>query len=814
MKPIARWLSLVSLLICIPVSAAEQTSWEEALSNTTAQSGLMTLHVDPDAGRILLEVPPPQDTVSQRVIYQAGLVRGLGSNPVGLDRTFGNGSQIIAIRQVGNRVLFEAENWRFRAEASNAERRAVNESFARSVIWATDIVARHDDGRALIDIADFAVRDAIGIASRLKQVGQGNFNLDSKRSVVESSRALVFPRNIEIAATLTFTSSDPGAEVRQTAPDARSVSLVVQHSFFALPDNDYPVREFDHRVGAIDLSFYDYSSPLTDRLARKLAVRHRLQSVDDQGNVAEPIVFYVDPGAPEPIRSALLEGARWWEEAFEAAGFKDAYRVELLPEDIHPLDGRYNVITWVHRETRGWSYGASVVDPRTGEIVRGYVLLGSQRIRQDRLIFEGLAGRSKTGSGSGDDPLQLALARIRQLSAHEVGHTLGIAHNFAASMDNRASVMDYPAPWVRVTKDDALDFSEAYDVGIGAWDIFTIRWLYGEFDNNEAAQLDALVAQSQRDGLRYVSDSDGRGVGTMHPRASIWDNGGDPVAALEEAWNVRRVALANFDADQIPVGMDQAQLRRILVPIYLYHRYQLNAAAKYLGGADFHYRKRGDDGDDLKVVSAADQRRALDTLVATLDPAGLDLPSSLLALLTPFNSGFAGTDSITRRELFASRTSTLFDPLSAATNAADLTLGALLHPARAARLQEQRRHDPEQLSFDEVLAALDTAILTPPRRQPERLGAIQFVLQERYVHHLTQLADNGSASAQTRAAVKQRLDQHASRLERLGANGRYLATQIRRYQTRQLGPLEPSSPPAIPPGSPIGMAESCWHCEP
>ncbi|MCP3917512.1 MAG: DUF5117 domain-containing protein [bacterium] len=801
--------------------SSDESGFEARIAGLEHRAGLFDVYVDQGAAEIFLALPAAgDDGLLAECLYIEGLATGLGSNPVGLDRGKIGGTKLLRMRRLGERVFFEEPNLAFRAlDAGPDERRATEQSFATSIVWATDVLATDAEGRVLVDVTPFVVRDAHGVAGTLRSSGQGSFSLDKERSTLDPGGCLAFPDNIELEAILTFSGSEPGRHVRATAPDGSAVTLVQHHSFVRLPSGGYEPRPFDPRSGAFSIGFQDYASGLDEPLEVRWAVRHRLEKVDPRAprsRAKEPIVYYVDRGAPEPVRSALVEGASWWAQAFEAAGYEDAFRVELLPEGVHPLDVRYNVIQWVHRSTRGWSYGRAVSDPRTGEIVKGHVSLGSLRVRQDRLLFEGLAGVERTGTGAADDPIQIALARIRQLSAHEVGHTLGFAHNFSASTNDRASVMDYPAPLVDVDSSGGLDFSEAYAVGIGAWDKVAVRWLYSDVpsERDTARELEEILAGAARDGLRYHTDADARASGAAHPYANLWDNGADPVEGLAQALRVRGHALARFGTGNLHAGRPLARLHEVFVPVYFHYRYQLDAAVKMIGGATYDYTVNGSgEPSALAPVLAVDQQRALIAVLDFLRAENLDVPESVLGGLLPRPPGHGSN-----RELFEGRTGRVFDALGLAATAAGQALAGLLHPERCERLVDQHRRDAGTLSFTEVLEGVCGAVFPPAALSDPRLAAIQREVQAVCARELLRLASSSSASAAVRGAVEARL---AALLVEMGPDGSesredaahlaLLAAEIRRFLAREAGVDTPDAAPApAPPGSPIGL-EACSH---
>ena len=738
-----------SMTAAVHVAAA--SDFESLISESEHQPGFIPLYWNSDQGRMYAEVT----SLDSPLIYYPSLSQGLGSNDLGLDRGRLGQTQLVQFERVGPRVLLVALNTRYRASSNNtSERRAVEEAFARSVLWGFEIAAEHN-GRLLIDVTAFSQRDALGLSALLEQRGEGSYAIDPHRSVINLSRSKAFPDNTEVDALVTLTGRSTGDILETVAPDAGAITLHLHHSFVRLPDDGYTPLPYDPRAGFIDGGeqdlFYDYAAPLGEPVKRGYARRHRLEKKHpdrEMSEAIEPIVYYVDSGVPEPISSALVEGASWWNQAFEAAGFIDGFQVKMLPDGVDPMDVRYNVIQWVHRSTRGWSYGMSVRDPRTQEIIKGHVSLGSLRVRQDYLLAEGLLAPYKEGVNEAEAAKEIeafALARIRQLSAHEVGHTIGLEHNFAASADDRASVMDYPHPYVTLTEDNEVDISDAYAVGIGAWDKLAIRWGYADFpdDADAVAARAALMDELLASGLSFVADRHARagsfdsGAGPSHSRGSLWDNGADPVAELNRVMALRRVVLDNFSEAVIRTGQPLAKIEDALVPAYLMHRYQLQAAATVLGGRDFTYALKGDGQTPTTVIDGERQQAALEALLATLTPEALALSPELVALISP-RPPMSG-DS---RELFPSEAGYLFDPAAAAGTASDLTLRVLLEPMRVARLSSQHVLGPKYPDLSSVLTSIIEICWRELDDYEAQLALVMQRIQSQVVVQLLQLANH------------------------------------------------------------------------
>ena len=662
------------------------------------QDALVPVAASQEDGKIILTMPRQgPDGIAGRYLYVAQIETGIGSSATGVDRGAPLRNGIIRFRRAGGKVIAELENTTFVANAGSAAQKAsVANSFTNATLWVGDVASTDKDGSFKFDIAPFLAMDHFGFAQGL---GEG-YTLLANRSVADPAKTRIFPDNVEFSALLSFSSNKPAPELRNVSPTGSDISLWVRHSLVRLPVVPMAVRH-DPYDYIINVPVYDFSVPLGHSMLRKVALRHRLEKVEPgaaRSSVKKPIVYYVDSAAPPAIRKALLEGVAWWAQAFEAAGYIDAFRVEELPAGVDPLDMRYNVVNWVNRATRGWAYGSSIIDPRTGEILKGSVMLDSLRAQQDVLIFQALVGAGLSDSGDPNDPVAAALARIRQLGAHEVGHTLGFQHNFAASTQERYSVMDYPAPRIKLT-DSKIDISDAYGVGIGAWDKFTTRYLYAESD--EAAR--ALAQEAQANGFRFVSDNDARPVSTGNPEGALWDDFADPVVELARVMKVRATALARFNVDAIPAGQDLASLRRAFVPIWLLHRFQVEAAAKSLGGVAAPSALAG-DAVTVTNVSAAQQTAALDALMNALSVEALTVPASLQPLLS-YAQGDDG-DYATQIEIMPTAGGPVFDSLRATEIGTVHVLDSLLDPQRLNRLDMQHARDPAVPSPADVVARL------------------------------------------------------------------------------------------------------------
>jgi len=781
---------------------AEKTSGMQSLP------GYFNLYWDAKAGRLWLEI----DKWKTEFLYLESLPAGIGSNDIGLDRGQMGEPRVVRFERSGPRVLLIQPNYGFRAITDNPdERRSVTEAFAESTLWGFTVAAESGD-RVLVDTTDFYLRDAHNVIGTLKRTNQGVFHLDPSRCALYLPRTKNFPQNTEVEATLTFTGDDPGPFVRQVVPTPEAITVREHQSFVQLPSSGFKPRVFDPRAGYIGTSYMDYATPVSEPIVKRFILRHRLEKKDPKAGVSEPvkpIVYYLDRGTPEPVRSALLEGARWWNEAFEAAGYKDAFSVELLPEGADAMDVRYNVIQWVHRATRGWSYGAPIYDPRTGEIIKGQVTLGSLRVRQDYLIAEGLLAPYEKGKPVSPKMLEMALARLRQLAAHEVGHTLGLMHNFAASTVNRASVMDYPPPLAKLGTDGVPDLSNAYATGVGTWDKVAIAFGYQDFPPgiDEAAVLNKMLTEAITSGQRYLTDQDARSPSSASPIAHLWDGGTNAVDELDRVLQVRAAALRRFSENNIRESTPLAALEDVLVPIYMYHRYQVEAAAKVIGGLNYSFALRGDGQIPAEVVDAREQRRALDGVLSTLSPDALALPAPLLQLIPPRPPEYPRSS----KEDFRIRTAPVFDALAPTEAAAQHTLAFLVDPDRAMRLIEFSALDVRNPGFGEILDKTIAATWKSSRATGYH-AEIQRVVSNVVLYDLITLVMNNNAADQVRATAALKLNELRDWLtaqlpsvsdESWRAHFFFAISQIKQLQEdpKQLNLTRPNEPPE---GQPIG----------
>nr|WP_299214199.1 zinc-dependent metalloprotease [uncultured Allomuricauda sp.] len=764
-------------------------------------NGYFNFYYDDTSDKIFLEV----DELEKEFLYVYSLSSGIGSNDIGLDRGQLGNEQVVYFKKAGAKLLLVQPNLKFRALTNNElERKSVQQAFAKSVLHGFKI-EEESKGKYLIDITDFLMRDAHGVSARLKRTKQGSYSLDKSKSAWAFDRTKAFPKNVEFDVTLTFSGTPEGNNIRSVTPNASLVTVAQHHSLIELPDDDYKKREFDPRCGSYPFSYYDYATPVQEPILKRFVTRHRLEKKNPSAatsEAVEPIVYYLDNGTPEPVRSALLDGGRWWNQAFEAIGYKDAFQLKVLPDDADPMDVRYNVIQWVHRSTRGWSYGSSITDPRTGEIIKGHVSLGSLRIRQDYLIAQALMNKPFAERDDNYQPmLEMALARIRQLSAHEIGHTLGFAHNFAASTNGRASVMDYPHPQFELNG-NTIDFSNAYDTGIGVWDKVTVAYSYSDFTSgkNEKEELNSILKKAQTDGLRYISDQDARPQGGAHALAHLWDNGRNASQELENVLKIRKTAINNFSIDNVRTGEPNSVLEDVFAPLYFFHRYQTEAVSKLIGGLDYNYSIKGDGQRAVYSISQATQENALKSILRTLNAEEVAIPKEKLDLFPPRAIGYGRS-----RESFKGRTGISFDALSAAETSADMTLGLLLHPERASRLIQQKSIDKDQLGLNNVFGKL-LENTVEENHKDTYLNEVQQTINFRVLYHIMNLAAHKEVHPQVNAIANESLKELRTSLLSNGKSA-ISSEMVRRIDAFLSKPsaFKVIPVPKIPDGSPIGM---------
>lgn len=771
------------------ISAGFKPDPEPVTAFKTAE-GFFHVVKDQANGRILLDIPKS----SQAFILQLSLPRGLGSNDIGLDRGRLGDTKLVYFRRLGKKVLLTQQNTDYRADSElQAEKDAVTEAFASSVIWGFQIESETEESYR-IDYTEYLLSDSYGIGHILKDAEQGQYSINSERSAALLARVGNFPDNTELEAIITLTGNAQASEIRQVAPDSSAISIQVHHSLIRLPNNGYQTRLFHPRSGYFPFSYLDYAAPLSESLKKQFISTHRLLP-------GIPLTYYLDPGVPEPVRSALMEGARWWDSAFKAAGHTAGFAIKLLPAGADPMDIRYNIIQWVHRRTRGWSYGMSVRDPRTGEILKGQVTLGSLRIRQDMLIAEGLLSpylESETEQVARAPVQQMALARIRQLSAHEIGHTLGLAHNYSASSQGRSSVMDYPHPLLKIEA-NKINLAEAYATGIGSWDKQAILYGYGNLSGfSQTEYLNQHLVSSRAQNLSFITDRDARAMAGAHSDAHLWDSGNDIVQELHNTLDVRQIALNNLGENSITDGTPYSELENVLVPIYYLHRYQVEAVTKLIGGSHYEYSTKGDATiAPLAAVKGVRQDAALTALYRSISVKALLLPAGLVKQIPPKAYGYNRT-----RESPPSLSLPLLDPLAMAEAAISTTLSLLLRPERLARVIQQSTDDSDIPDISRILDGLIKAslLLAPLDGQSE---LVRQRLSLIVLEHLLSLAysqqQTPEVAAESRSMVKS-LERQLAR--RKTSHNRFLLDLVRSTISRGNYETKPRFTP-MPPGSPI-----------
>ena len=719
------------------------------------EPGLLPLRYDATTGKVSLTIP----RLGERLLYLNTLATGVGSTAAGLDRGQLGDNAIVRFERRGARVYLIRENTAAVAHTDNeALRRSVEESFPSSVL-ASFAVQREGPGGIVVDATDFFLSDVYDVIGTLRGARLGSPRLDRERSFIDPDNTKSFPVNTEVRSVLTFTTDDPAFALRQVAPDARTIAIEQHHSFLRLPDPPLARRPYDPRSGLFTNDFFDFAQPFSSDYRQRAVARWRLEPSDtaaylrgEKVEPVKPIVYYIDAGIPEPYRSAFLEGGRWWNEVLGAAGWRNAFRIETLPAGVSPLDARYPAIYWVHRMQRGPSNGPSSIDPRTGEIVHTVVRMDSYRSLVDHDIYMGLLPAAPGGLQL--TPEQFSMARRRQHAAHEIGHTLGIAHNYIAATQGRASVMDYPYPLITLDAQGRLDVSDAYRASAGAHDTLAIRYGYTWFRNSaeEAAGLSRIVREAEARGLRFITNEHASAAGSL-PSASQWVEGSDMLQALQRTMAVRRMLIDRFDERAAQPGEPLAVLNRRFAHVYLHHRYALVGAIKYVGGMEFGYALRGERTEPTRILPAGEQRTALRLVLSALQPRELRMPSRVAALIPPVPAGY--DSDLT---LIPTPAGTALDPIAAAHSLAQEIVNGLLHPQRAARLVSFHARDASNPSLDEVIGMLVDGTWGAGSAAGEEQGPeLRRVTQRAVVDGLLDLAGSPAATALVRATVEHHL---------------------------------------------------------